>query len=339
VRILVTGGAGYIGSHLVDRLMARGDEVLVIDNLSTGSVANISSHLDNPRFQFVNDTILNEQLVDRFVERVDCVYHLAATVGVKHVIEDPLSGVITNVQGTETVLKLCYKYWKRILIASTSEVYGKTTVFPFGESNDRVLGPTDVHRWSYATAKAIDEHIAFAYFDKGLPGSVVRYFNSYGPRIDERGYGSVIAQFIRQCLTNQPLSVHGDGLQSRCFTFIDDTIEGTLRAGELDGALGRVFNIGTTEEITILGLAKLLCRMTASDSEIGFIPHEKVFGPGFEDTNRRLPCMERARRYLEWEPSIRLEEGLEKTIAWCREHFVGVATGASGFAEGPKLRQ
>jgi len=332
VKILITGGAGYIGSHLVDRLLDRGDEVFVVDNLSTGKIGNIEHHLGSPNFVFVNDTILNEDLVDRLVARVDLVYHLAATVGVKHVVEDPLKGVITNVQGTEVVLKHAYKYWKRVLIASTSEVYGKTNKFPFSEDDDRVLGATSVHRWSYSTAKAIDEHIAFAYFDKGLPISIVRYFNSFGPRIDERGYGTVVAQFIRQALSDQPLSIHGDGKQSRCFTFVEDTVEGTVRAAEMTSAVGKCFNIGTTQETTILELAEHVLRLTESKSTIAHIPYEKVFGPGFEDTNRRVPSMERARTHLEWQPKVPLDEGLRKTIAWARQNFSYHRNGADGFA-------
>ena len=321
MKILVTGGAGYIGSHLVDRLLARGDEVWVIDNLSTGRIENIAHHLGDDRFHFINDTILNEALVDRTVEKVSLIYHLAATVGVKHVVEDPLKGVLTNVAGTEIVLKAAYKYWRRTLIASTSEVYGKTMKFPFCEGDDRVLGATSVHRWSYSTAKAIDEHIGFAYFDKGLPISIVRYFNSYGPRIDEKGYGSVVAQFVRQALTDEPLSVHGDGEQSRCFTFVDDTVEGTIRCAEMPGAVGKVFNIGTTEETKIIELATKIIDMTESSSQIAFSSYESVFGKGFEDTTRRLPCMDRAKKYLEWTPSVPLDEGLRKTVSWCRKHY------------------
>lgn len=333
MKILVTGGAGYIGSHLVDRFLGRGDEVFVIDNLSTGSINNIGHNLQNPKLVFVNDTILNEKLVDRIVQKVDMIYHLAATVGVKHVVEDPLKGVITNVQGSEIVMKTAFKYWKRVLIASTSEVYGKTNKFPFSENDDRVLGSTSVHRWSYSTAKAIDEHIAFAYYDKGLPLSIVRYFNSFGPRIDERGYGSVVAQFIRQSFSNQSLSIHGDGTQSRCFTFIDDTVEGTIRAGERPDAVGKCFNIGTTDETTIVELAEKIISLTGSDSKIEHISYEKVFGPGFEDTNRRVPSMERAKKYLAWEPSVSLEEGLLKTIDWCRSNFEGRTSGYDGFAK------
>jgi UDP-glucose 4-epimerase len=330
LKVLITGGAGYIGSHLVDRMMDEGHDVFVVDNLVTGKIANISHHLGHERFQFVNDSILNEELMGSLISRVDLVYHLAATVGVKHVVQDPLSGVLTNVQGTEIVLKYAYKYWKRVLLASTSEIYGKTTRFPFSEDDDRVLGSTSIHRWSYSTAKAIDEHIAFAYFDKGLPVSIVRYFNSYGPRIDEQGYGSVVAQFIRQSLAGQALTVHGDGNQSRCFTYITDTIEGTIRAATMPGAIGRAFNVGTTEETRIIELARMITRITGSTSEIQFVPYDIAFGKGFEDTTRRLPDMTRARTYLQWEPRVRLTEGLPETLSWCRRNF-----GNGGTLPGP----
>lgn len=321
MKVLITGGAGYVGSHLVDRMMSDGHEVYVVDNLFTGKVDNIAHHIGHERFHFVNDSILNEELMGGLIAKVDLVYHLAATVGVKHVVQDPLSGVLTNVQGTEIVFKYAFKYWKRVLLASTSEIYGKTHKFPFSEDDDRVLGSTSIHRWSYSTSKAIDEHIAFAYFDKGLPISIVRYFNSYGPRIDERGYGSVIAQFIRQAMTNQPLTVHGDGKQSRCFTFVADTVEGTVRAATMKSALGKAFNVGTTEETRIIDLAHKIIEITGSQSEIECISYEKAFGKGFEDTTRRLPDMTRARTMLEWEPSVKLADGLPKTLAWCREHY------------------
>ncbi len=214
---------------------------------------------------------------------------------------------------------------KRLLIASTSEVYGKTTKFPFEEDDDRVLGATSVHRWSYATSKAIDEHIAFAYAAKGLPVSIIRYFNSYGPRIDEGGYGSVVANFTRQAFAGEPLTVHGDGKQSRCFTFVTDTVDGTIRAGTMDAAIGRVYNLGNPEETNILQLAERILEVTQSQSEIIHIPYEKAFPIGFEDTRRRLPCNKRAQAELDWVPKVPLSEGLPRTIQWCRESFVGVS--------------
>jgi len=233
VRVLVTGGAGYIGSHLVDALIKRGDEVLVFDNLSTGRIENVRHLLGLPAFHFINDSILNEALLERFIPSMDLIFHLAAAVGVRNILHDPLAAINTNVRGTEVVLGLAFKYWKRLVLASSSEIYGKASHVPFREDDDRVLGSTGVARWSYSMSKAIDEHFALAYAVKGLPISIVRYFNSYGPRLDERGYGSVVANFIRQALRGDPITVHGDGKQTRCFTYIEDTVAGTPgRRGE-----------------------------------------------------------------------------------------------------------
>jgi len=321
LKVLVTGGAGYIGSHLVDRLIVRGDEVFVVDNLSTGKIQNIEHLLGKEGFHLVNDSILNESLMERIVERVDLIYHLAAVVGVKYVIEDPLHGIYTNVKGTEIVLSLAYKYWKKVVIASSSEIYGKSKDLPFRENGDRILGPTDVSRWSYSMSKAIDEHFAFAYANKGLPVSIVRYFNSYGPRMDERGYGSVVARFIQQALSGQPITVHGDGSQSRCFTYIEDTVEGTLLAGEVKGAEGKVFNIAHGRETSILELARKIKEQISSPSEVQFVPYRSIYGELFEDTPRRVPSIEAAQQILGFKPKVALEEGLERTIDWCREHY------------------
>jgi len=321
MKVLVTGGAGYIGSHLVERLLSRDDQVFAIDNLSTGKLANIQHHVGKDQFRFLNDTILNESLLNLLVSQVDLVYHLAALVGVKNVVADPLAAIKTNVTGTEMVLNAAFKYWKKVVLASTSEIYGKSAKIPFHEEDDRVLGSTTVGRWSYSTSKAIDEHFAFAYAAKGLPMAIVRYFNSYGPRLDEKGYGSVVANFIRQALNGEPITVHGDGLQSRCFTYIDDTVDGTTLVGELKAAEGLVFNIGNDSETTILQLAETIKRLAGSRSEIVFVPYKEYYGEGFEDTRRRVPCIDRAREVLGFIPKIKLEEGLTRTIAWCREHY------------------
>ncbi|MBI3121344.1 MAG: GDP-mannose 4,6-dehydratase [candidate division NC10 bacterium] len=321
MRVLITGGAGYIGSHLVDALIKRGNEVLVIDNLSTGKIENLRHLLGHPSFHFINDSILNEPLLERFVPSMDLIFHLAAAVGVRNVLQDPLAAINTNVRGTEVVLGLAFKYWKRLVLASTSEIYGKASHVPFREDDDRVLGSTAVARWSYSMSKAVDEHFAFAYAAKGLPVSIVRYFNSYGPRLDERGYGSVVANFIRQALRGDSITVHGDGKQTRCFTYIEDAVAGTLLAGEVKEALGEAFNIGSTRESSILDLAKAIKRLTRSKSPIEFVAYEAYYGEGFEDTRRRVPSADKAKRLLGFTAKVDLEAGLKKTIAWCREHF------------------
>lgn len=321
MRVLITGGAGYIGSHLVDALIKRGNEVLVIDNLSTGKIENLRHLLGHPSFHFINDSILNEALLERFIPSMDLIFHLAAAVGVRNILQDPLAAINTNVRGTEVVLGLAFKYWKRLVLASTSEIYGKASHVPFREDDDRVLGSTAVARWSYSMSKAVDEHFAFAYAAKGLPVSIVRYFNSYGPRLDERGYGSVVANFIRQALRGDPITVHGDGKQTRCFTYIEDAVAGTLLAGEVKEALGEAFNIGSTRESSILDLAKAIKRLARSKSPIEFLTYEAYYGEGFEDTRRRVPSVEKAKRLLGFTAKVDMEAGLKKTIAWCREHF------------------
>jgi UDP-glucose 4-epimerase len=314
VRILVTGGAGYIGSHLVDALCDAGHEVRVLDDLSTGKVENIVHRLDE--IHFVNGSVLDAELVDQEVEQAQLVFHLAATVGVRHIVADPLASILTNVRGTDHILSACFQYWRKVIVASTSEVYGKTSNVPMHEDDDRVLGPTTVHRWSYSTAKAVDEHLAFAYAAHGLPIVVLRYFNSYGPRLDERGYGSVVANFLWQALAGEPLSVHGDGRQSRCFTYIDDTVRGTLLAGFTPEAEGSVFNLGSTRETTIRELADMIRTAVGSTSDIRATSYESYYGPGFEDTRRRVPDLTRTREVLNWEPRVELEDGLARTIEW-----------------------
>jgi len=316
VKILVTGGAGYIGSHLVDALMAQGHEVYVVDDLSTGKIENIRHHLGSERFHFVNDSILNQGLMERIIAQVDIIYHLAAVVGVKYVVEDPLRAILTNVRGTETVLELAYKYWKKAIVASSSEIYGKSTAVPLTEDGDRVLGPTSVGRWSYSASKAIDEYFALAYAKRGLPVVIVRYFNSYGPRLDPKGYGSVIAKFIGQALRGEPLTVYSDGQQTRCFTYVDDTVRGTILAATVREAEGKVFNIGSSRETTILELARLVKELVGSPSEIVHVPYAEAYGPDFEETRRRVPDVSKAERILGFRAQVPLEEGLKKTIEW-----------------------
>jgi UDP-glucose 4-epimerase len=318
MRALVTGGAGFIGSHLVDRLLERGDEVVILDNLSTGRIANVRHHLEDSRFRFVNDSILNAEVVDELVAGCDVVFHLAAAVGVWYIVQNPLQAIRVNVEGTETVLRAAFRHWKKVVLASSSEVYGKATKAPLREDDDRVLGPTTVSRWSYSSSKAIDEHFAWAYAAQGLPVVILRFFNVYGPRIHENGYGTVVARFIRQALHGEDLTVHGDGGQSRCFCYVDDLVNGILLASEVPEAEGQVFNLGNDREIRIRELAELIRDLSGSTSRIVFVPYEDYYGQRFEDTPRRVPDLTRARSVLGYRPQVDLEEGLRRTIAWCR---------------------
>ena len=320
-RVLVTGGGGFVGSHLVDRLLGMGREVTVLDNFSTGSERNLAAHRDNTALRVVPGTVLDDELVDKLVSQHPLTFHLAAAVGVGNIVADPLGGITTNVHGTENVFAAADRHGSRVLLASTSEVYGRSDKVPFREDGDRVLGPTTVHRWSYATAKALDEHIAFAYADRGVKMSIVRYFNSYGPRIDERGYGSVIARFAAQALGGRPITVHGDGEQTRCFTFVSDTVDGTIRAGTMTDAIGGVFNIGSDREISILDLARMIKSTLTSPSEIVLEPYEAHYPKGFEDTRRRVPDLSKARTTLGYVARVPLDVGLGRTLDWCRTTY------------------
>jgi UDP-glucose 4-epimerase len=320
MRVLITGGAGYIGSHLADRFLADGATVTVIDNLSVGKRVNFQHNLASPRYRFVQGDVLDRTLMEDLIQGADLVCHLAAVVGVKYVLGDPLHGIGQNVGGTEVVLALAHKYGRRVLFASTSEIYGKNAQVPFAEDGDRVLGSTVTARWAYSTAKALDEHLCFAYAACGLPVSIVRYFNSYGPRLDPQGYGSVVARFITQALTNQPLTVHNDGGQTRCFTYIDDTVQGSMLAATRVEALGQAFNIGNDKEITILELARLILRLAGAGTQISFVPYQQAYESGFEDMPRRVPDVSKAEKLLGFRAQVPLEEGLQRTIAWFQNH-------------------
>ncbi|MCZ7525031.1 MAG: NAD-dependent epimerase/dehydratase family protein [Acidimicrobiia bacterium] len=314
-RVLVTGGAGFLGSHLVDRLCDAGNDVTVLDDLSTGDEARLA--LRRGGIRFVEGSVLDAALVGAEVARADLVYHLAAAVGVRNVVDRPLTSLLTNARGTEHVLAACFEHGAKVLLASTSEIYGKTTKLPMAEDDDRVLGSTRIHRWGYSTTKAFDEHLAFAYADQGLPVVVVRYFNSYGPRLAPGGYGSVVANFLRQATSGEPLTVHGDGEQTRCFTYVDDTVRGTQLAATTPAAEGSVLNLGSTRETTVLELAELV-RSHFPGVEIVHVPHEEYYGSSYEDTRRRVPDVTRARDVLGWEPAVDLPEGLARTVEWWR---------------------
>jgi len=319
MRVLVTGGAGFIGSNLVDTLMNEGHDVTVIDDLSVGKARNIAHHLDSARFHFVNDSILDTTALERLIRQTHIIYHLAAVVGVKHIVENPLDAIVTNVRGTENVLELAFKYWVTTVVASSSEIYGKSSKVPLSEDSDRLLGSTSVDRWSYSSAKAIDEYFALAYAKKGLPVSVVRYFNVYGPRLDPSGYGSVIAKFIIQALKGEPLTVYDDGKQTRCFTYVADAIAGTILAGTRKEAAGQVFNIGSNQETSVNELANLIRRLIRPSAEIVHIPTTSVYGPNFEETRRRVPDIRRARDLLGFEANTGLKQGLKQTVEWFRK--------------------
>jgi len=314
MQALITGGSGFIGSHLADALLAANYQVTVLDNLSTGNIANIEPLLAQPNFQFVNGSILNEYLVDKLVERADEVYHLAAAVGVELVVKKPLESFITNVKGSEIVLDMVHRYHKKVLITSTSEIYGKNTHGPLQEDDDRILGSPLKSRWGYSTAKAIDELLAYVYWkERGVPAIIVRLFNTVGPR--QTGvYGMVIPRFVRQALENKPVTIFGTGKQQRCFVHVSDVIRALLILMKNENAVGTVFNIGGVDEITIEDLAKKIITLTGSQSQIQYIPYEQAYEEGFEDMQRRYPSTERLHKLTGWRPTQNLEAILRSVI-------------------------
>ena len=319
MRVLITGGAGFVGSHLSEAFLERGDEVFILDNLSTGSIDNVVHLKQNPRFHYTIDTVTNEPVLAELIDRCDIVVHLAAAVGVKLIVEQPVHTIETNVHGTEVVLKHANKKKKLVLIASTSEVYGKSTDVPFREDADLVLGPTTKHRWAYACSKMIDEFLALAYWkERKLPVIVVRLFNTVGPRQTGQ-YGMVIPNFVRQALAGQPITVFGDGSQSRSFTYVGDVVKAMVALIDEPRAIGQVFNIGNGNEITIGALAAKVKKMTGSGSEIVTIPYEKAYEAGFEDMPRRVPDITRIKALVGYEPTVELDETLTRVIEYFRQ--------------------
>jgi len=318
MRTLITGGAGFIGSHLADRLLAEGHTVFVLDDLSTGAFENIAHLKGRPDFQYSIDSVTNEHLLAELVDQCDIVYHLAAAVGVRLIVEAPVRTIETNVHGTEVVLKQAAKKGKMVLIASTSEVYGKSTDVPFREDGDLALGATSRHRWAYACSKALDEFLALAYCrEKKLPVVIVRLFNTVGPRQTGR-YGMVVPTFVQQALAGEPITVYGDGAQSRCFTDVSDVVSALVLLPQEARAVGGVFNVGNTEEVSIRRLAERVKALTGSLSPIVNVPYDEAYEAGFEDMPRRVPDIGRIAELIGYQPRVGLDETLRRVIEFYR---------------------
>ncbi|MBN2181663.1 MAG: GDP-mannose 4,6-dehydratase [Sedimentisphaerales bacterium] len=314
MRALITGGAGFIGSHLAERILQDGEGVTVLDNLSTGSLENIEAVKDNSAFEFIEGDVRNVKLMEPLVEKCDVVFHLAAAVGVRLIAEDPVHTIETNIGGTEVVLDLANKFGKKILIASTSEVYGKNEAVPFSEDDDIVLGSTSLSRWSYACSKAIDEFLGLAFCRQyGLEVVIGRFFNTVGPRQTGQ-YGMVVPRFVQSAMNNQPLTIYGTGRQTRCFSYVGDLVEAVIGLMSCKGAAGKVYNIGSNEEISIEELAQKIIEITGSKSKKQYVPIEVAYGRPIEDMMRRVPSIERINRAIGWKPKTKLEEILRLVI-------------------------
>ena len=316
---LITGGAGFIGSHLSDKLVGEGHKVTVLDNLSTGKIDNVEHLEGNPDFHLVVGTILNEFLVDKLAERCDAIFHLAAAVGVELIVNHPLESLTTNIKGSEIVLEMAYRYHKKVLITSTSEIYGKNTQGPLKEDQDRILGSPLKSRWSYSTAKAVDEMLAYVYWkEKNVPTALVRLFNTVGPR-QTGAYGMVVPRFVKQALENKDITVYGSGKQSRCFLHVKDVVNALPKLIENQKAYGQVFNIGSQEEITIEGLAQKVIGITGSRSKIIRIPYEKAYEEGFEDMERRVPDTTKIHDLIGFKPTADLKTIIEDVVRYIKE--------------------
>lgn len=308
MKILITGGAGFVGSHLADKLIAEGHQITVIDDLSTGKYSNVEHLEGNKNFRLIIDTVLNDKLMEELVRETDHVYHMASAVGVRLIMEQPVKTIETIFHGTDVILKFCSRYRKHVLIPSTSEVYGKGASVPFHEDDDLLTGATDKHRWAYACAKTLDEFLALAHFkETRLPVVVVRLFNTVGPRQTGQ-YGMVVPRFVQSAIRNEPIEVHGDGTQSRCFGHVADVVEGLYKLLDTPSCLGQVINLGNNEETTITQLAERAIALTKSSSSIKYIPYSEAYGEGFEDMRRRVPSLEKAEKLIGYKPTRTLDD-------------------------------
>jgi len=335
MKVLITGGAGFIGSHLAERCLREGWHVSVIDDLSTGSFENIAHLKGRSKFEYSIDTVFNAPLVAELVDCCDLVFHLAAAVGVRLIVDSPVRTIETNVHGTEVVLRAAAKKRKRVVIASTSEVYGKSVRVPFSEEDDLVMGPTNKGRWSYACSKALDEFLGLAYFNEHhVPVTIVRLFNTVGPRQTGR-YGMVLPNFVRQALLNEPITVYGDGNQRRCFGYVLDCVEALIRIVQTDGVVGETFNIGNDQEITIAGLANLVRCFLHSQSQVVCIPYEEIYGPGFEDIFRRVPSLTKLERVIGYRPTTPLITIIDAVASDLRSRASGTLVAIPDYFSAP----
>lgn len=318
MRVLITGGAGFIGSHLAERHLERGDEVYIIDDLSTGSIDNIEHIKDEPRLSYYIDSVTNQYLTAELVDRCEIIYHLAAAVGVRLIVESPVRTIETNIRGTEIILGLAAKKRKRVLLTSTSEVYGKRETVPFAEDDDLVMGPTNKGRWSYACSKAIDEFLAIAYWrERRVPTVIARLFNTVGPRQTGR-YGMVIPNLVRQALRGEDLTVYGDGSQSRCFTHVSDAVGALIGIAAHPDAVGEVYNVGSSSEISIIELAERIKDLTGTPSRIVLVPYDQAYEEGFEDMMRRVPDISKINALIGYQPKVSLDQILMSVIEYQR---------------------
>lgn len=315
MKVLITGGAGFIGSHLTEGLLNKGHKVCALDDLSTGRIENVAHLRKNPDYELVTGTILNEYLMDKLAERCDLIFHLAAAVGVELIVKKPMESLTTNIRGSEIVLEMAHRYNKKILITSTSEIYGKNVNGPLKENDDRILGSPLKARWSYSTAKAVDEMLAYVYWkEKKVPSIIVRLFNTVGPR-QTGAYGMVVPRFIEQALKNKPITIYGTGKQSRCFLHVKDVVSALLKLSEEPKAVGDVFNIGSQEEVSIEQLAKEIIKITGSKSKLVYIPYEKAYEEGFEDMQRRVPDTGKINKLVGFKPTYDLSKIVKDIVA------------------------